>query len=1058
MSEEQTNYKENLKNNLDEALVQEKKSWVGFFIRKYRFTYLILFAILVGGIFSLFTLPREAEPEVKIPYAVVTTVYPGATPKDVEDLITNKIEDKVGNLENLNSYTSNSGEGVSSVFVEFNADADLQESFRKLREAVDEAKPNLPSESETPVVMEINFNNMPIVTYSLVGDYDEVELKKFADDIQKRFEKINDVSKTEIMGGLTREFQVIVGQTKLVNFNISLGQIINSIQTGNFSLPAGNIDIDGFKYGVRVKGKFTDAEQLNNIVVATYDDSPIYLEDVAEVKDGFKEITTESRIGFKDESAKNTISLQIYKKTGGNIINITTDAQKITNQLYQDKTLPDNLRIVKTNDNSVFIKEDLSTLGTSGIQTVILITIILMLILSFRGALITALAVPITFLMSFIFLKIQGMTLNSMVLFSLVLSLGLMVDNAIVIIEGINEYATKHNRPILEAALLSVWNFKWAITSGTMTTVAAFLPMLLVSGILGQYLSILPKTITVTLISSLIVAVVIIPTLATRLLKKMKNGNSTGPRNKKRHHFISKIFQNLYQKYIPFMKSTLPSKRKRRMIVFGAFLIFLLAITIPFTGLMKVEMFPKVDIDYFIVNIKMPIGTVLKDTKITTEKVEKIISQIPELDNYVTNIGSSASVGFGGGNSNASYLSNITVNLVNKDARQLKSFEIAERIRPELENIQEAEVTVEELSAGPPSGSPIEIRIFGEDTSSLSSISEEIEDFLKNTSGVINIKDNLENSTGEFTFTVDRQKMNYYGLDLISVASTLRNALYGAKASEVNLDGEDVDITVKYNKDHFDRVNDLENILLFTPTGENIPLKQIASLKIEPSLLSINHRDGNKVAIITADIEKGVNLQEVIKKFNDKKATIELPPNFSIQIGGETEDIQKSFTETFYSMILAVILIALILVLQFNSFRQPFIIIFTLPLALIGVIIGLNILRLPFSFTAFIGIVSLSGIVVNDAIVLIDKINKNIANGMEFFEAIVDGGVSRMQPIFLTSITTIAGVFPLVYSNALWLGLSIAIIFGLAFSTILTLFVVPVMYVMICSKEKCSNL
>jgi len=1056
MPQEEMNYQENLKSNLDEALAKEKKSWVGFFIRKYRFTYLILFAILIGGLFSLFTLPREAEPEVKVPYAVVTTVYPGANPKDIEDLITNKIEDKIGNIEDLNTYTSNSGEGISSIFVEFNATADLKESFRKLREAVDEAKPNLPNEAEIPVVMEINFNNMPIVTYSLVGDYNEVELKKFADDIQGKFEKINDVSKVEIIGGLEREFQVIVDQTKLVNFNISLGQIINSIQTGNFSLPVGNIDIDGFKYGIRVKGKFTDAEQLNNIVVATYENSPVYLGDVAEIKDGFKEIKTESKIGFKNEGSKNTISLQIYKRTGGNIINITTDAQKITDQMYQDKILPDTLKIVKTNDNSVFIKEDLNTLGTNGIQTVILITIILMLILSFRGALITALSVPISFLMSFIFLKIQGMTLNSMVLFSLVLSLGLMVDNAIVIIEGINEYAEKHNRPILEAALLSVWNFKWAITSGTMTTVAAFLPMLLVSGILGEYLSILPKTISVTLISSLVVAVVIIPTLSVRLLKKIGNGNS-GPRNKKRHYIISKIFQNLHQKYTPFMKSILPNRKKRRMIVFGAFFIFLLAIAIPFSGLMKVEMFPKVDIDYFIVNIKMPIGTVLENTQKTTENVEKIISEIPELDNYVTNIGSSASVGFGAGGSNGSYLSSITVNLVKKDARELKSFEIADKIRPELEKIQEAEATVEELSAGPPSGSPIEIRIFGEDISSLTSISKEIENFLKNTSGVINIKDNLENSTGEFTFTVDRQKMNYYGLDLISIASTLRNAVYGAKASEVNLDGEDIDITVKYNEEHFDKVNDLENILLFTPSGENIPFKQIATLNLEPSLLSINHKDGKKIAAITADIEKGTNLQEVIKKFNEKKATIKLPQNFSIQVGGETEDIQKSFTETFYSMILAVILISLILVLQFNSFRQPFIIIFTLPLALIGVIIGLNILRLPFSFTAFIGIVSLSGIVVNDAIVLIDKINKNIANGMEFFEAIVDGGVSRMQPIFLTSITTIAGIFPLVYSNELWLGLSIAIIFGLSFSTILTLFIVPVMYVMICAKEKCSN-
>ena len=1050
MDDQQANYKENIKNKIKAGFEKEKKSWLGFFIRKYRFTYLIIISIVVFGFFSLFTLPKEAEPEIKVPYAVITTIYPGASPSDIEELITDEIEPEIESLDDLNKYQSSSRQGVSSIFVEFYAEADLKESFRKLREAVDEAEPRLPDGAESPIVTEINFNDFPIVTYSLVGDYSDIELKKFGDIIQDEFEKIKDVSKVEILGGLEREFQIIVDQTKLANFNISLGQIVSTIQINNFSLPAGNIEIDGFKYNVGVSGRFAGIEELEEIVIATYEDAPIFLKDVALIKDDFKEKNTESKIGFKGETSKNTLSMQTFKKTGGNILNIADNSQKALDEMFDKNILPENLRVIKTNDNSVFIKDDLNTLGTSGLQTMILIAIILMLVLSFRGAIITALAVPIAFLMAFVFLKIQGMTLNSMVLFSLVLSLGLMVDNAIVVIEGINEYVEKHGKSILEAAILSVWNFKWAITAGTMTTVAAFAPMLLVSGILGEYLSILPKTISVTLLSSLFVALVAIPTLAARFIK-ITNGEKRSHRNKRRHNVVGNIMKKIQARYIPFLRDVLPNKKKRRRAIGLSFLLFIIAIAVPISGLMKVEMFSKIDLDYFVVNIEMPVGTILDDTKPVTKKVGKIISEIPELDNYVTNIGSSANLGYDGGGASGSHLASITVNL--GENRKKKSFEVAEEIRPKLEEIKEAEVTVEELSAGPPTGAPIEVRIFGEDIKKLSTLSGDVIDYFESVPGVINIKDNIDTAAGEFTFSVDRQKMNYYGLDLVTIASTLRSAIHGTEASEISIDGEDVDITVKYNDDEFTSVNDLENILLFTPRGESILLKQITTIELNPSLLAINHRGGEKVVVVTADTEEGINLQNIIKDFEEFKSNMIIPDGYSIDLGGEVEDIEKSFQETFYSMIVAVILIAMILVLQFNSFRQPFIIIFSLPLALIGVIIGLNITGQAFSFPAFIGIVSLSGIVVNDAIVLIDRINKNIYNGMEFVEAIIDGGISRMQPIFLTSITTIAGIAPLIYANELWRGLSITVIFGLIFSTVLTLVIIPIMFASICQKK-----
>jgi HAE1 family hydrophobic/amphiphilic exporter-1 len=576
---------------------------------------------------------------------------------------------------------------------------------------------------------------------------------------------------------------------------------------------------------------------------------------------------------------------------------------------------------------------------------------------------------------------------------------------------------------------------------------------------LGEFLSVMPLAISATLISSLFVAIIVIPTLISRWLKlKPKDNGTQHHRNKKRHDFVRTGRAWLTDHYVGLLRNVLPSKKKRRLMLGGAWMLFVLSILVPATGLMKIEMFSSVDIDYFIININLPPGSNLEQTKLVTEQVENVIKKLPELDNYVTNIGSSLSLDVGGGGAAATHLANLTVNLVDDSERDRKSFEITEAIRPDIEKIQGAEIRVEELSAGPPTGAPIEVRINGADLNQLALLSQDIQSYFKDVPGVINIRDTLEESTGDFTFTVDKQQANFYGLDIITIASTLRNAIFGVEASSVTIDGDDIDITVKYNENEFNDASDLKNILLFTPSGQNIPLKQVADLNLEPSLLSISHRNGERSVIVRANIEEGVNLQKVQKGFAEfTENDLSVPMNYSVDVGGEVEDIDQSFRETFLSMIVAVILIAFILVLQFNSFKQPFIIIFILPLAIIGVIIGLNILRMPFSFTAFIGIVALSGIVVNDAIVLIDRINKNIKYGKEFVESIIEAGIARMQPIFLTTLTTVAGVFPLVFADELWRGLAVTIIFGLTFSTILTLVMVPIQYAGFCRKEKCVD-
>ncbi len=1049
---------------IDKIIEKEERNIFGFFIKHFRFTYLILITIIIAGGFSLVTMPRESDPEIKVPYAMINTVYLGATPTDIEELVTNKIEDRIKNVDNLKLYNSSSGVGFSSIFVEFEAEADITNSVNKLKDAVDLAKPDLPGDAMDPSVSELNITDQPLVTYSLVGPgYSEAELKLYAEKLQEELEGIKDVSRVPIIGGMTREFQVIVNQSQLANFNLSIGQVVNAISRTNFNMPAGDIEIDGFNYNVRVKGKFSDVNGLYDVVLMSNNDTPIYLRDVAEIQDTYRERTSESRIGVGQSSANQTVSLMIFKRTGGNILNIVDESRNVAENIKNSPTWPSTLDIASTNDFSVFIRDDLKTLSRSGIQTMVLIVLILTLAVGLHASIITSLSVPIAFLMAFIVLMMQDMTLNSMVLFSLVLSLGLMVDNSIVIIEGISEYMGKYNLTAYQAGMLSVWNYRLPIIAGTLTTVSAFAPMLLVSGILGEFLAIIPITLMATLLSSLFVALIVIPVLASKLMRQgvgsqeqYRNGDDNDPVShvKKHKNKISQSFQNaiknLKSKYGDFMNLMIRSKKHRRRTLATAWIIFIIAVAMPFTGIMKIEMFPKVDIDYIFINIELPVGTILETTKQVTEEVEKVIvEQVPETANYVTNIGSTAAVGMDG-SSSGSHLASITINL--DEGRSRKSFAIAESLRPFTDEIQSGKVVVEELSAGPPTGAPIETRIYGDNLKQIILVSQDVKKVLENTDKVINIKDNLSDATGEFTFSIDRQKANYYGLDVATVASTLRNAIYGTKASEVLIDGEDVEIIVKYAKNKFNNISDLENLLIFTPKGPT-PLKNIASVKLEPSLLSINHRNGKNTISVSANIEKDANLQAILADFETKRKKIDLPTGVTIEIGGETEDIKKSFQETFYSMIVAIILIAMILVLQFNSFKQPFIIIFALPLAIPGVIIGLMLLGESFSFPAFIGIVALAGIVVNDAIVLVDKINKNLkaipkgqGTDEHFYDAIIEGGVARLQPILLTSLTTIAGILPLYFANEVWRGLSVTVASGLAFSTILTLVVVPTYY------------
>jgi len=1030
----------------DQKIKKTSKGFCGFFILRERITLLIILAIVIMGSLAVFSIPREADPEVKIPYAVVSTIFPGASPVDVENLVTDKIEAKIEELDRVKLVTSGSSLGVSSIFVEFEAEADLDKSIQNLRDKVAEVT-GLPDDANDPMVREIRMDDTPIINFSLAGNLPETELKKIGEDIQSELEKIPGVSEVSLIGAREREFQVIVNSGALSRLNIPLTAIAQAIAVSNTDTPLGNITINQSNYSIRAVAKIESLKDLKNIVVTTVNNSPILLQDIAQVKDSLADQTSISRLSVNGKPAISTVSLSVSKRTGGNILNIVDKAKEKIEKLQANKTIPPEITVNANNDYSQFIRNDLKTLGTSGIQSVIVIFIILFLALSFREALISLVAIPMTFLITIFIMDFLGYTLNSLALFTLVLSLGLLVDAFIIILEGIfhNMRLGYNSR---DAALLSISHYKNPLLAGTFTTISAFAPMLLVSGIMGEYLKVLPITISIALGSSLFVSLAIVPAVGVIFLKRRKvNGNET------KESVLEKYLTNYLTKiYTEKITKLLADKKKKIKFISAMLVLFIVSLGLLIGQIIPVKLFPEVDVDFGLIDIEMPIGTDLQATNELTKKVENYLYNRSDIKSFLTSVGNSSSFGFSNSQS-SEHLASINLTYSDESNRNKKSYEINDEIREDLKNITKGKITITEISAGPPTGSPIEIRITGDDLKILDQLTQQTVDIVKSVDGVIDVQDSRTISPADLTFTLNKETLAKSNLSVSEVSGFLRTAIFGVEATEINIEGEDVDVIVKFGKQNIDS-EEIKNLSIINSRGQSFKLSRLADFSLEPAYASIRHRDFQRTATVQANLKKGYTPSVVmpeIQKIIESEINIK---GYDFNFGGEVEDIQQSFTELWNAMIVAVILIAFILILQFDSFRRPLIILMTIPLALIGVVTGMLIFRLPFSFSVFLGLISLAGIVVNDAIVLLDKTKRNIKeNKMKPRSAVINAGQARLQPILLTSITTIAGVVPLAFADKFWLGLSISIIFGLAFATILQLFVIPIIFLKLEGKK-----
>lgn len=1046
--------------------MNSKNIWA-FFIDNFKFTAILIFAIIVFGAFSILQIPKESQPDIEIPVVIVTTPFPGANAEDVENLVTNVIEDKLSSLEDVDEITSTSSLGLSSIAVQFDVDADTTEKLNDVKDKVDLAKVSLPDDTEDPIVQKVRLSDLPIITISLSGPFQVEQLKDFAELIKDETETLTGVADVRIIGGLDREVHVIVDKARLDQYGLGISDVTRAIAAANSDIPIGLIESAGLQYTINFTGKLDNPSEVPEIPITQINGVPVLVRDIGQIYDGFSVPTSKSRLSVNGEPSQSAVSLRYFKTTGGNVVRVVDSISQRIDGLKDE--LPEDLLVTKTEDNAKFVRDDLHNLVVNGGQTIMIVSVLLLLFVGLREAILAGLVIPFTFLITFIFLNSFGFSLNFMTLFSLILSLGILVDGSIVITQGMNAYL-KRGYSSINAARHTIHDFQYPLISGTLTTVFAFVPMLLASGILGKYIRTIPVTVTIVLLSSLFVALGLITSIGSILLARKKGhdghilkeeqDNIENP--KKENFFIRVILHGLRQWYSTMFDYILHNKLTRR--IFNITLIVLLigSLSLPITGILKVEMFPQSDQETFYINYELPPGTPLDRTNFEMQRIEDTLVGDKRIENFVVNIGSLTSAG--SSSPLQSHTASITVNL-KKDREQTSSSIVAE-YEKKLSDIDYGKLSIIQSTDGPENTAPVEIRINGSDLVELEDIAIQLEDILANIPGTRNIELSVDDPKPEFVITFDRVKAQVYGLTTSQIAFALRNAVNGLEATKIKKNGEEIDVIVKYSLDPLTQednitnrvgINTIENLTIATPQG-NIPLANFVKTTVGASQQSITHRDSKRSVSVTSYTQDNIPAQVIFTEVEKHLDEISLPQGYEIVLGGENEDIQKSFADMFRAMIFGILLIAALLVLQFKSYRQPLFILATIPLALIAVFPGLLLVGLPLSFPGIIGVVALVGIVVNNAIILIDRINKNRQDGLNIEDSVKEATLSRFDPILLTTITTVFGILPLALRDAVWGPLGWSIIFGLTFSTVLTLIVVPLLYNRFAKKGRYAGL
>lgn len=1021
-------------------------SFIKIFIVNYRIIYLLMIALVIFGFLAVRQMPKESAPEVDIPVVVITTALPGAGAENVEDLITRPIEIQLAGISEVDRIDSSSGQGLSTVIVQFDAKANSSEVAAEVRNRVGRARVDFPREAAESNIQKVSFSDIPIMRMVVAGPFDPAELKVYAEQLKEELESIRNVSQVSLLGAPEREIRVKLENNRLRELSLSPEVVLGALAQANVDFPIGAIETGGGVYSLRLDSKIVSASDIANIPILNRNGALITIGDVAEIEDGFAPLGNISRFSSEGSKPEATVSLQIFKESGqGNILNIAESVRAKIDEL-SNNGFPKEIEVQIIQSDADTIRSDLDTLVSGGLLTVFLIVLILTLFIGWREALQASLVVPFSFLSAFIIIEVFGLTINFLTLFSLILSLGILVDASIVVTESIFRRRSEGMNGE-EASRVTVRDFQSPLIAGTLTTVFVFVPMLLVGGIMGEFIKSIPITVSAVLLSALFVALVMITTIASRFLTKPPKNTKAGLLG------VGKAMDHVSIWYRQKLTFFLKNKRNSYVFLSSVFFAFVVALSLPFIGLVSVNMFPSPNSDIIFIDLEASSGTSFGTTVELIAPIEEMLSNDPNIKSFLTVVGQSTSAGSidiaQAGNSNRAGISATLI-----DGKRLSSREIVEKYREVLKDNQDLEIRVSQPEAGPGTDSAVTVNLTGKNLNDLEVSARSLADFLRLIDGTENVDDGVQSTAGEFVIKVDHSVAGWYGLTPSDIANHLRTSIFGRTATDLKIVEEEIDIIVLSDLGQVgDRIGQaiaidvsfIEDMTIQTARGP-VVLGTFIDVSLKPGRSTINRRDGERIVVLTADVVGGYNAQQIVAEFRDRLEESELPRGVEISYGGEVEEIQESFMDLARAMLTGVIMIFILMVWQFKSYIQPFFIMVTIPLALTGVLLGLALVRQPISFPGLIGIVALAGIVVNNAIILIDTINKNCLDGKCVKDSILEAARSRFRPVILTTVTTVFGLLPLIFVSPEWSPVAYSIIFGLIYATVLTLVVIPILY------------
>lgn len=1020
-------------------------------IRNATSVFIIIFIVFIVGIQSYLSLPREGAPDIQIPIVIVSTPYFGVAAKDIETLVTVPIEKKLKELSDVKELSSTSAESASIITIEFEPDVNIDNALQKVRDKVDLAKVDLPSDAEESAIIEINFSDFPIMQLNIAGDVGLTALKKIGEDIEDQIEQIQGVLEVNVIGGLAREIKVIVDAERLDYYKLSFNSVINALQAQNVNVPGGSIEVGDLKYLVRVPGEFESMTEIENIVLKAPQGNAVYLKDVARVEDGFEDRTTYARLDGKE-----SITLSIQKRSGENLLRITSEIKDL---IEKKKLQYPQLGFTVTSDQSDFVKNILADLQNNMITGFLLVLVILFFALGFLNASFVALAIPLSMMITFATLQFLGITLNFIVLFALIVALGMLVDNSIVIVEGTYRLM-QEGTPRLQASIQASKELGGPLISSTLTTLAAFFPLLFWPGVTGEFMGYFPKLLIIGLSASLFVAVVINPVFSAQFMRLRKGSyNADG---ELRHPLIKGYHWVLVR-----------AVRWRYLTVGLTVVLFVVTFVVYGQVGKGVIFFSEEEPAVASIEIKLPEGTRVEVTNQVAEQVSAIAEKYREgsIEYIIANVGSASqsdgpAAGGGDGSGSRSHNASITLDFVDIADRKRSSKEILEEIRKEVQGLSGAEFEIKEQTNGPPAGAPVSLELAGDNLDELGRLTEEIKRIIEPIQGVVDLRDNFSLSKPELIVDVDRAKASLLKLDPLTIGNTIRTAINGTDASKFRELDEEYDITVRLGAERRQSIDDVVRLQVSNRDDEPIALSTVARVETRSGAGSIRRKDSQRTVTIESNVEgrlASAILADVEKALSEQ---LNLPAGYSIKYGGEQADQQESGAFLSRAFLIVVMLIFLILVTQFNSFVLPVIILSTVVLSIMGVFMGLMITGSPFSvILSGLGVISLAGIVVNNGIVFIDYIEALKKQGYSAYDAVIQTGLVRMRPVTLTAMTTLLSLAPSLIgisvdfttltvgptgeTSQLFYPLSVAIGYGLFVSTLLTLVFVPAVYMIV---------